>query len=876
MSIRSSVIIEFRAVTAKAQAALSVFGKEVSVLRAKVNGLSGSFGLAGSSMKGFIAGFAGIHAIRAAVTTIASFDTAMASVKANASATGVEMDLLKKKARELGRDTVFNANEVAEGMDTLAKAGRSVSQILEEVGANLFLASAGATDMETASKATLGVLNGFQLPVTEVTRVTDLLAKAAKSANQNVFDISESMKKAAPTAKQFGLSIEETTAVITLLARNNITAAESGTALRQVLRALSNITPEASDVLKQYGVTVRDINPEIVGFKQAVDNLASAHLSATDAAVIFQAREAAGAEIISGQVDVLHELITSLEDAQGSAEDMADTKLDTLTGDFRLLVSAVTEVTLGIGGEGGLTEAMRGMVQSATESINKMSQDFEGITDKIKGIISVIDTLFLGLVTSIKLAVTMVESIITVTIAFGKVLTEIVRLGIDEVGLLSRAFGAMTADVKTLMAALSLAVSGNFMAAAGLIKTSFGEAFTEVAGEAKTRLVEAGSTINGLIEDASENTRKSWNKVLGEIVNKADAAWERIMNRFSSTPQTPAGATGDAGTEGGADGSTLINPDAESDALNRASADFTTFRSKINNELQMLLAARYGHVAEAEQREQIAYQAQLDRIDSLQVTNEEADQLKLDAQALYLEQRDAAIVAAQEKEYQDALELEAKKKALRDAQLAATSNMFGDLATVAKAFGKKGFAAYKAFAIASALIDAYRSAGAAYASAATIPAIGWLVAPIAAAAALAAGVAQVQQIRSQQYEDGGFPQGSNAMIQVNENGQEAVINARGTRNLGSDLINRINAGLVTAQDMAENASENVASQLPSEFQDGYSSGQMSSDRPVKEGRGGIGKIFIALVDSRDMAVEMGADYIIDVIRNNKTAVGIPV
>jgi hypothetical protein len=58
----------------------------------------------------------------------------------------------------------------------------------------------------------------------------------------------------------------------------------------------------------------------------------------------------------------------------------------------------------------------------------------------------------------------------------------------------------------------------------------------------------------------------------------------------------------------------------------------------------------------------------------------------------------------------------------------------------------------------------------------------------------AEGAAQVALISKQKFEKGGFPQGRNAMVQVNENGQEAILNANATRAMGADAINAANRG----------------------------------------------------------------------------------
>lgn len=64
---------------------------------------------------------------------------------------------------------------------------------------------------------------------------------------------------------------------------------------------------------------------------------------------------------------------------------------------------------------------------------------------------------------------------------------------------------------------------------------------------------------------------------------------------------------------------------------------------------------------------------------------------------------------------------------------------------------KAAFEAYKAFAIAKAVMDTYASAQAAFASLAAIPVVGPALGVAAAAAAIAAGLARVASIRSQSY-----------------------------------------------------------------------------------------------------------------------------
>ncbi|WP_293002003.1 tape measure protein [Nevskia sp.] len=79
-----------------------------------------------------------------------------------------------------------------------------------------------------------------------------------------------------------------------------------------------------------------------------------------------------------------------------------------------------------------------------------------------------------------------------------------------------------------------------------------------------------------------------------------------------------------------------------------------------------------------------------------------------------------------------------------------TAAVFGQLATLAQSFGRKGFETYKAFAIAQALVAIPGVAIEAYKSTVGIPVVGPFLAPVAAATAVAIQLRQVAQIRAAQ------------------------------------------------------------------------------------------------------------------------------
>ena len=136
---------------------------------------------------------------------------------------------------------------------------------------------------------------------------------------------------------------------------------------------------------------------------------------------------------------------------------------------------------------------------------------------------------------------------------------------------------------------------------------------------------------------------------------------------------------------------------------------------------------------------------------------------------------DGLITAEQ---YQIALTAINEQYALKRAN--ATGNAFGMMADDMKASLGEASAAYKAFAIAQATIATYTSAIEAYKSASAIPIVGWVLGPVAAAAAVAAGLANIGKIRSAREQGGNLAAGQLSTI-AERNKPEVIMPAGASR-----------------------------------------------------------------------------------------------
>ena len=152
-----------------------------------------------------------------------------------------------------------------------------------------------------------------------------------------------------------------------------------------------------------------------------------------------------------------------------------------------------------------------------------------------------------------------------------------------------------------------------------------------------------------------------------------------------------------------------------------------------------------------------------------------------------------------EEQYQAALNAINEQYATKRAD--ATATAFGNMASNIGAALGEASGAYKAFAIVQATIATYTAAIEAYKSTAAIPVVGPFLAPVAAAAAVGAGMAQVSAIRSAREQGGQLSAGQASTIA--ERGKPEVIMPAGASRVR------------TAQQMKEIMGQNGSSSGPS-------------------------------------------------------------
>lgn len=349
----------------KSQRQISQFNNQANKIATTAKRIGGA--LAGAFAVDQIA-----QAGRQLVRTTADFQKSMSNVRALTQANEQEFRKLNDQAKQLGRTTVFSAQEASEGMGFLAQAGFETNEIMNALPGTLELAAAGNLELARSADIASNVLSGYGLQAEEINRVNDILASTATSTNVNVQQLGESFRAVAPIAESANVSLEETSAALGALGDAGIQGSRAGTQLRGVIASLSDMTPKAKNAIKDLGLSMDEADIESEGLVTVLGRLNDAGLNTQQAMQIFGREASSAATVIAGASETTNKFSRELQNANGTAEELAEEKLDNLAGSFQMLGSATESFAITLGEK--MAPEIRGVVEGITDWI-------QGITD---------------------------------------------------------------------------------------------------------------------------------------------------------------------------------------------------------------------------------------------------------------------------------------------------------------------------------------------------------------------------------------------------------------------------------------------------------------------------------------------------------------
>ena len=284
-----------------------------------------------------------------------AFEYSMSKVGAITGATGNDFKKLRDEAINMGKSTIFTAQESAEAMKYMAIAGWKTEEILAGIKPVLDLAAASGEDLAQVSDILTDGMTAFGISAQEAGRFADVLTAAAINANTDVGKMGETFKYVAPIAHSLGFSIEDAATAIGLIADSGIKASQAGTDLRSIfVRLASNAGASknqlgALDVLTQeLGVAFYDASGKTRPFIDVLNDARVAWQGLSQEEQVNYANTIAGQRAMAGWLALMNttpekfnQVTDAIKNSSGTAQRVATEMADNVEGDVKRLKSKV-------------------------------------------------------------------------------------------------------------------------------------------------------------------------------------------------------------------------------------------------------------------------------------------------------------------------------------------------------------------------------------------------------------------------------------------------------------------------------------------------------------------------------------------------------
>lgn len=378
MAENKNIVIRLMADTASYEAAMTRAGSTARTVASGMENTGRKSALIASGMTA--AGLAVAAFGVAAVKMAADFDQQMSTVQANTGATSAQMDQLRAAAIEAGASTVYSASDSADAINDLGKAGMSVTDILTGgLSGALNLAASDGMAVGDAAEYMANALSMFHLKGSQASQVADTLAAGAGKAVGNVSDFGEALNNCGAQANSFGMNVQETTGVLALFAQNGTIGAEAGTQLNSMLMKLAAPSAEASNTMKELGISAYDAQDHFVGMANFAGQLQKAEKNLTDEqrnqanATIFgsYAIKAANYLYEAGESGV--NKWTKAVSESGYAAEQAAAKNNNLKGDLENLSGSMESLMISVG------EGAQGPLRKMVQGLDTLVDAFAGL-----------------------------------------------------------------------------------------------------------------------------------------------------------------------------------------------------------------------------------------------------------------------------------------------------------------------------------------------------------------------------------------------------------------------------------------------------------------------------------------------------------------
>lgn len=463
---------------------------------------------------------------------------------------------------ELGTQSAYSATEIAKNAQILANAGYESDQIKDSIKIIGELAAGTGEDFETMANIVVDGLAAFGMSSQEATRFSDALAKSAISSNTNITQMGEAFKYVGAVAGTMGYSVESVGVAMGAMANQGVKASNAGTTLRSIISRLATNTSKARDSIEELGISFFDADGNarpLIGtlgadglagtaddttgvldeLRTAMAGMNDEQKSTIEKAVAGQRGLAGLAAIVNTSTDDWNKLKQEVQECNGTVEQMAETRLDSYSGDVKKLKNQWEQTASAMYQE--VEPSLRKVVRALTnlmktdffkKDVKKIASGFGNALEKVADITSDLNPATIAAVANLaKMATTFAATTLTIN-KTSKVISGVVDTG-KGLGSLFSLLKTTTSEATSAASGFSgvLSVLGNNM---GLVATGVGLATAAVVGmvagmkAAQETHMEEMNALYGL-NDATKETIENVNSLSESYVSLQESSAQNAL-----------------------------------------------------------------------------------------------------------------------------------------------------------------------------------------------------------------------------------------------------------------------------------------------------------------------------------------------------------
>ena len=242
---------------------LSQMNEEQNAMRARGDALRSMGSAAIASGVGMtLMGVIGVRALGSLVQANFAYATASRRTLTQVDKTHASLQRVEDIGKEIGQKIPVDFAQIQPALydifSSIDVGYSGARKLLKQFSKD---AVGGQTDVETATKANLAIMNAYGISVRKAGSVSDFMFQLVRKGVGTYADFAKSIGLILPSAARLGVTLHQVGGTLAFMTRNGLSASRAATSGARAFDALSN--PKTADNLKKLGVQILNTHGDL-------------------------------------------------------------------------------------------------------------------------------------------------------------------------------------------------------------------------------------------------------------------------------------------------------------------------------------------------------------------------------------------------------------------------------------------------------------------------------------------------------------------------------------------------------------------------------------------------------------------------------------